>query len=177
MLAACGLLVACEKPLAKPEEPPFKTTASLQDLMKAVVDPAADALWESVGTVSTVAGVEERQPRTEEDWQLVRQHAVQLVESANLLLIPGREVTMPGRQVDDAHVPGVLDSAAVKQRIDADRAGYVARIEGFREAAAKALQSVDAKSVQSLLDAGGQLQEACEACHVRFWYPQAQAPR
>jgi hypothetical protein len=33
-----------------------------------------------------------RQPRTEEQWSAVRQHAVVLLESTNLLMIPRRRV-------------------------------------------------------------------------------------
>lgn len=173
-LLALGL-AGCDRPV--PEGPQFKLVASLQDLMTAIVDPAADTLWDSVGSVSTAAGIEERQPRSDEEWLAVRRHAVTLVESANLLLLPGRAVTAAGRQVDDAHVAGVLDAAAVRRRIDADPAGFATQARRFGEAAEKALLAVDARNVPNLLEAGGQLQEACESCHARYWYPQALAPR
>ena len=31
--------------------PPFDTTISVKDLMANVIDPAADGVWESVGTI------------------------------------------------------------------------------------------------------------------------------
>lgn len=156
--------------------PRFATSASLQDLMVSIVDPAADALWESVGSVSTAAGVEERAPRTDDDWQALRRQAVTLVESANLLQIRGRPVVASGGQVEDAHVPGVLPAAGIAQAIAAQRQVFDGEAQRFREVADKALRAIDAKSVPGLLDAGGQLQEACESCHRKFWYPNARQP-
>ena len=54
--------------------------------MVAVIDPAADAVWSSVGTIVTAQGVEERRPRTREEWARLRNAAAHLVESADLLL-------------------------------------------------------------------------------------------
>jgi len=71
--------------------------ATIQELMTTRIDPAADALWASVSTVITAAGVQEKQPRTEAEWQTVRRHAVTLIEGAKLLATPARRVAMPGR--------------------------------------------------------------------------------
>ena len=40
-------------------------------------------------------------------------------------------------------------------------------------AAASALKATEARDVDALLEAGGQIDEACEACHKKFWYPGA----
>jgi hypothetical protein len=68
---------------------PFLPKASIRELMEAEVDPAADALWDSVQITLTAAGEEDRQPRTDEEWKAVRRSAVILVESANLLVMEG----------------------------------------------------------------------------------------
>ena len=64
--------------------------------MLSVVDPVADTIWESVATIVTHDGVEERRPRTAEDWETLRLEAVRLVESTNLLLMHDREIARPG---------------------------------------------------------------------------------
>ncbi len=169
-------LAACEQPAPVPAGPAFKTVASLQDLMVSVVDPAADALWDSVGSESTKDGLVERQPRSAEDWLAVRKQAITLVESANLLLLPKRPVTAAGAKVEDAHVAGVLSATAIQQAIDQDRPAFDRQVENFRSVAEKALKAIDEKSVAGLLETGGHLQEACESCHVRYWYPNARRP-
>jgi hypothetical protein len=62
--AAAAFLVACSphgEPIegALPSQPPFLPTATIQDLMDSEIDPAADFIWGSVGTIVTAAGVEE----------------------------------------------------------------------------------------------------------------------
>src|SRR5690349_15728185 len=85
-LAAAGSLVACGKtgqPAATPapNASPVKLTAGIQDIMRDMIDPAADFLWESVSTTETAEGVEEKLPRTDEEWAEVRKHALILAES------------------------------------------------------------------------------------------------
>ena len=62
---------------------PFDTSFTIKQLMNATVDPAADGLWESVATVSDEKGVVKREPRTAEEWDAVRRHAVTLIEAMN----------------------------------------------------------------------------------------------
>ena len=53
----------------------FRTTATVKDIMDSIVDPSADYLWDSVATIVTRAGTEERRPRTSDDWKNVRRRA------------------------------------------------------------------------------------------------------
>src|SRR5262245_14962850 len=82
------VVVACNR--SKPVE--FRTTATIKDIMDSMVDPSADTLWESVATIVSAAGTEERQPRTDEEWKNVHRKAIELVEATNLLIIEGRHV-------------------------------------------------------------------------------------
>ena len=45
----------------------FRPTATIKDIMDSMVDPSADTLWESVATIVSAAGTEERRPKTDED--------------------------------------------------------------------------------------------------------------
>jgi hypothetical protein len=171
-------LAACDKSTAPPQAtgPSYKTTATIQDLMVAVVDPAADLLWESVGTELSKEGLVEKQPRTDEEWLALRKQAIILVESANLLQIPGRAVVAAGGKLEDAHVPGILSPEEAQKAIREDHAGYIKAVDGFHETAVQALKAIDARNVAGLLESGSRIQQACENCHVKFWYPNAQKP-
>lgn len=173
-----GWLAACDKPAppAVASVPAFKATATIQDLMVAVVDPAADFVWESVGTELSQNGLVEKQPRTDEEWLAVRKQAIILVESANLLQVPGRAVVAAGGKLEDAHVPGILSPEEAQKAIREDWAGYSKAVDGFHEMATLALRAIDAKNVAGLLEAGSRIQQACENCHVKFWYPNASKP-
>src|SRR5262252_3593924 len=57
----------------------YRTTATIKDIMDSMVDPGADYIWESVETVVSAKGVEEKAPHTDEDWKEVRRHAIMLM--------------------------------------------------------------------------------------------------
>ena len=59
-------------------------------LMTAVLDPTADAIWDAVKTEMTLEGITEFEPQTDEEWAVVRNAAITLAESGNLLMIGSR---------------------------------------------------------------------------------------
>ena len=171
-IAALLLLPACAKaPAATPDR-----LASVQEIMASMVDPAADSLWDSVGSTLTPAGYVDRRPTSEKDWQAVRHWAVTLAEAPNLLVMSGRKVAHPGATLDDADVKGIEPPTAIQAAIDKDPAAFALRAKGLQDAARQAIAAVDARNPQALLDAGGRLDAACEACHLQYWYPHAPRP-
>src|SRR5262245_44434744 len=90
------MLGACNRPPAAPPAPEFKLDYPIAEIMEHIVMPNADALWGSVETNVTEKGVDEKVPRTDDDWDKVRHYAVTLIEATNLLLMPGRHVDEPG---------------------------------------------------------------------------------
>ena len=102
-------LAACKgqeqaPPQAQQPQPLYTTTATIKDLMDSVVDPGSDYIWDSVETIVSAKGVEEKYPRTDEEWKQVRRHAIMLLEATNLLQMPGRHVAKPGEKADDLKV-------------------------------------------------------------------------
>jgi hypothetical protein len=79
--------------------PPFDTTTSVKDLMANVMDPTADVVWGSVGTVMTKEGTFERAPANDDEWNAVKAGAITLVETGNLLLIPARSGGNPNGSI------------------------------------------------------------------------------
>jgi len=149
---------------------------TIQELMTTRIDPSADAIWASVSTTVTAAGTQEKQPRTEAEWQTVRRYAVTLIEGANLLALPTRRVTMPGRMTDDSAIPGIETPENIRKAIDIDRASFVRAAARLRDAGISALSAIDQRNPQRLIEAGGDLDEACEACHLKYWYPHSPRP-
>ena len=182
MIAALALsLVACaqkESPSAAAAEPkiPFRPDASIQDLMVNVIDHNADTLWESVAVISSAKGIEERQPRTDEEWAAVRVAAVALSEGTNLLMIPGRKVVHEGRKLQDSDVEGILKPEQIQALIDKDHIAFDSRALALHEAALAALAAIDAKDAVKLGEVGGVIDEACEQCHTTYWYPDQKGP-
>jgi len=150
----------------------YRLTATIQELMDGQIDPSADALWDSVAYIATEQGTEDRQPRTDEDWKAVRTNALTLIEAANLLSMPGRRVAATSA----AAGLGELTPAEIQQRLSTSHGAFVQFAHGLQDAALQALKAIDARDPQALMDAGGAIDEACEACHVTYWYPDQKRP-
>lgn len=159
--------------LAASDEGPFRLKASIRELMDSEVDPAADFIWASVASISTRAGLEERQPRTDEEWLEVRRHAITLIEATNLLVMKGRRVSA---KYEPAAGAGELDTDQVQQKIDANRVAFVALAQRLQDTGLQTLAAIDAKDAAALFDLGGTIDDACESCHVTFWYPNLTLP-
>jgi hypothetical protein len=172
-ITGCGHSTA---PKAAVQSPQYRLTASVSDLMEGLIDPSADALWDSVAYIANAKGIEDRQPRTAEEWQAVRTQAVNLIEAANLLSMPGRIVAHEAAGEPPKPGPGELSHAEIQNLIDANHEGFVQFARVLQNATAVALAAIDAKNAQALMDAGTTIDNACEACHVTYWYPNQKRP-
>ncbi len=176
--AALALIVlsSCNRAPERPPtpEPTHRLTASIQDLMLAMIDPQADTLWNSVATIISREGVEERQPRTDEEWQAVRNAAVTIAEASNLLQMPGRQVARPGFKSKN---PGIeLEPEEVAKIIRDNPEQWAKHSAALHDIAVETIKQIDARSVQGLSDAGEKLDMVCENCHVLHWYPENKKP-
>jgi len=141
-LGAVSLAVALSSGCAEREGPPFEPAVDVKDLMIAIVDPAADVLWDAVGTVISEDGIDEWQPTTDEEWANVRNAAVVIMESGNLLMMEGRARDQ-GAWMD-------LSSAM----IDAGR---------------EALAAAESRNPDEVFAVGEAIYNACDRCHGLYW--------
>jgi hypothetical protein len=173
LLVSALVLSGCEgRQTSKTEmaaQPQFRLNATIKDIMDALVDPSADYIWDAVATTITAKGREEKYPRTDEEWKEVRRRAIQLMEGANLLLIPGRHVARPGEKADDPRV--ALPPDRIEALINEDRASFSKLADALYDSVLPALEAIEAKDKDRLLDAGDAIDRACENCHVKYWYP------
>ena len=135
---AAGALSGCG---GAPAPPPFKPVADTKLLMQAVIDPDADEIWDSVKTIVTAKGTEEIRPRTSEEWLAVRNRAVTLAESGNLLMM----------------VPRAKDGGE-----------WMERAKELVDTSERAIRAADAKNAEQLFTAGGDIYEACSNCHRKY---------
>jgi hypothetical protein len=147
--------------------------ASLQEVMDAIVDPAADGLWDAVETTVTADGEHTRTPESDADWADVRRKLILLRESASLLRAAGRPVS---HEAFAAEADGALNSSQIAARIRRDRAVFDAFATALGVTAQRALQAVEARDTDAMVRIGGDLDGVCEACHLHFWYPNQVIP-
>ena len=153
----------------------MRPAATVEELMRSMIDPAADAVWDAVVTDVSADGVVEIRPETDGDWMRLRRHAVTLAEASNLLLIEGRRIAPPESRSD---LPGVdLHPDAIQELVAENWDAWVAAARGMHDTSVVVLDAVEARDVDALLAAGTELDVACENCHARYWYPGYADPR
>lgn len=120
---------------------PFKPTGDVKYTMQWVLDPAADHIWDSAGSIITEEGTRDLRPTTEEGWLAVQHSAVVVAEAGNLLMMPGR-----ARENDDWREFAL----------------------GLVDAGLSAKAAAEAQDADALFDAGGQIYRVCSSCHAVY---------
>jgi hypothetical protein len=148
--------------------------ATIKDLMLGLIDTSADTVWLSVTTTVGKEGVVDVRPKNDEEWAEVRYGALRLAEAANLLMIPGRRVALPGEK---SVAPGVeLEPEEMQVNIDKDPAGWIERAKALRDAGLAAVSAAEAKDPEKIFEVGETIEHACEGCHRHYWYPNEVIP-
>lgn len=128
---------------------PFKPIVDTKLLMESVIDPNADIIWASVGTIITAEGEENIRPKTEEEWMAVRNAAVVVAESGNLLMMVPRAKDEEWMRISQA----MIDTGA------------------------KAIQAADAKNADQIFEVGGDIYVVCANCHSKYVVATTQADK
>jgi len=141
-----GALAACSAPeetetASVADTPAFNTTLDVTEIMNLVLEPASDILWDSGGWVLDASGYEELYPTTDEDWAYVRAQAAIVVESGNMLALPGRAE---------------------------DNDAWMIYAEGLSEAGILAMEAAASQNEEDFFQAGAQLYSVCTACHQAY---------
>jgi hypothetical protein len=131
-------LAACS---GAPQPPPFKPVADTKLLMQSMIDPTADEIWDSVRTIITKDRVEEIRPHTNQEWETVRNHAVTLAESGNLLMM----------------VPRAKDGGE-----------WMQRARELVDTSERAIRACETKNADELFTVGGDIYQACSNCHQKY---------
>ena len=156
---------------AKPLIGEITPVGSVKELMENMIDPLSDNVFDAVWWDNTVKGIEEHKPVTDEDWEKVKTGAVGIVEGIELLKVP-RPWT-PAGDLNDSQGPNPpeLSPTQIQAKLDKDPVLWIAKIQALRNVGLEVLEIVKKKDANALWQAGGDLDDACEACHLEYWYP------
>ena len=164
---------AAPQPSAKRRAPAgasaYQAVATVQDLMAGLIDPASKVVFKAVSSEDTPNGSVEKAPKDDAEWAFVRRNALFMVEGANLLLMPGRHIAPA--QLANEHAEGELPPAEIEVRVAKDRAAWNNLATKFRQAAQGAVKAAEGKKKEDFGSANEAIDNACESCHLRFWYP------
>lgn len=136
------LLSGCGEPPTAPQAQ-YRPVLDIQQLMNWILDPAADVIWGSAGSIITMEGEQDLAPVDDEGWAAVRNAAAVVVESGNLLMMPGRS------RGDD----------------------WEEYARGMMTMGERAMAAAEERNPDAMFDVGGQLYNVCVACHQHYIPP------
>src|SRR5262249_37609309 len=141
----------------------LKPIVSVKELMRDMLDPASDFIFDAVKVEFTKKGTIETKPHTEEDWERIRFGAVTIAEGVYLLKIP--RPFAPAGDENNSTGPDAteLSPSQIKAKLEADPVLWNLGLE--------VMEIVKSRKVDELWDAGDNLDRACETCHIQYWYP------
>jgi cytochrome c556 len=149
----------------------MKPVVSVKELMRDMIDPASDYVFDAVKVVTTKNGTVETVPKTDEDWAKLRVGATTIAEGVYLLKVP-RPFTPAGDENNSTGPEATeLSPAQIKAKLEKDPVLWNAKIEALRNVAKEVLDIVDKKNTAELWEASYNLDQACESCHLQYWYP------
>src|SRR6185295_3556674 len=98
-----------------------------------------------------------------EEWEVVRLAALRVLEATNLLMIPGRKVARPHERSKTPNVE--LEPEEIEANINKDRPKFNALAKALHDEAVKVLATLETKNADAIVEAGGNMDQACENCH------------
>jgi hypothetical protein len=165
-------LTQCSKAPAAQPTSDYQLIGTVHDIMEGIVDPSSDVLFDAVATDITAAGVNEKRPQTDEEWEKVESNALMLAEAANLLKMPGRKAASPGDKTkSEGPDAPELTPEEIQAKIDGDRAKWVMYATNLQEQARKTHDAAKRRDADAVFALGEDIDMACEDCHLEYWYP------
>jgi hypothetical protein len=175
LTSACSSPRPAPPPAAQPQAQALwgdmKPIVSVKELMRDFIDPASDYVFDSIGTVIIKGKVTETMPRSDADWDKVRMGAVMLAEGVYLLKVPRPFAPAGDENNSTGPEPEELSPAQITAKLQKDPVLWNAKIEALRNVGLEVLEIVKKKDANELWDAADNLDQACENCHLEFWYP------
>ena len=180
LLTVAVLTSACSSPKSTPAPAPppapqlwgdMKPVVSVKELMRFTIDPASDYVFDAVAIVDSKKGLVETAPKSDEDWEKIRIGAVTLAEGAYLLKIPRPFAPAGDENNSTGPDPEELSPAQIKAKLEADPVLWNAKIEALRNVGLEVLEIANRKDAKALWGAAEDLDQACETCHLIYWYP------
>ena len=159
------------------QQPPQPPTPTLHEVMTGTIDPVADVIW----TESSKAYGDDGEARagilTDEQWSAITMAGRDLHDGARIIIAnPDIEVARPGVKIlDEGKVPEAVTAAQVESYVDRDRPGLADQAKQLSAIALQIEAAAKARDAARTVKLSEDLDEVCEACHQRFWYPDQKA--
>lgn len=169
---AAVMVAACQgdKSATSPASPEKEKSITIATAMREVIAPGADKLWNAVGETYEGDKPVTLAPSTDAQWAALEKDAGDMKRALDQMgdapLVAGA-----GEKIQDAGKAGAPQAEQIQSRVDADRATFKVNVQATQAILDQFVAAIKHRDVAKFTDLGGKLDEACEACHRVFWYP------
>lgn len=142
--------------------------ATIEQLMATMIVPTSKVVFEAVSVTEVNGKEQQKAPRTDAEWAAVRNAASKMVEGSRLIAEDGRHVA---RNFNVKAKEGELSLKEIEVLLAKNRPAWSKFARELGEVAGVAARAAEKKDVDGVFAAAGDLDTACENCHLMFWYP------
>lgn len=153
------------------------TDPNVHDLMKKVVAVQAQVIWDVGNNAQDDAGNPDASKLKAADWSKAANAAAQIRQAAQALAHANHVLAAaPGQKLDgEGSTPGAYGAKQVQAVIDKNPRLFQAFAEALTVSMSEIESAAKTKNAVKLFDASGRLDQVCEDCHMKFWYPEEKA--
>jgi cytochrome c556 len=145
----------------------------LHELMKNIVAVQTQVIWDVGNKAQDDQGNPDASRLAAGDWSKivdaggkVRQVAQTLAQSDRFL------AAAAGVKIDGEGNPGALNAQQVQAALDENPAAFRDLSKALAASMDQIIAAAKARDAAKLFDVSGALDQVCENCHVKFWYPE-----
>jgi len=145
-------------------------TLYIKSHMQGPVNDATNALWDIGNNAMDDEGGIDPKQMDDAKWERLIYSAGLLELSAQKMAeTPEIKAAFPGHEKDEE--PGAYSMADVQSYYDADPQAFRLMAKALADHAAKISAAAKARDTKNAGLLIGEIDQVCEACHAKYWYP------
>ncbi|HEU4624172.1 MAG TPA: hypothetical protein VFS52_05375 [Steroidobacteraceae bacterium] len=152
--------------------------ANLHELMKNVVAPQAQVVWDVGNQAMDDQGNPDGSKLKPADWAKIAAAAGKVKQASQTLAQADHVMAAgPGQKIEGEGTPDAFGAKDVQKILDAEPKVFRAFAQQLTASMDEVIAAAQKKDATQLADVSGRLDQVCEACHVKFWYPNQETPK
>ena len=152
---------------------PTTPKPTLHEVMTGSIDPVADIIWGEANKAYGEDGKAAPGVLVDAEWTRIAKAGRDLHNGAMAIANdPNIRGVAPGVKIlDEGTVPEAVTAAQVAGYLDRDRPGLTRHARELATIALAIETAAKARDVVTTVQLSEELDDVCESCHKRFWYP------
>jgi hypothetical protein len=147
--------------------------ANLHDLMKNTVAVQTQVIWDLGNGAQDDQGNPDASKLKAADWNRIIDAASNVRQASQTLARADHVLAAaPGVKIEGEGNSGSLGARQVQALIDANPAAFKTMAQALATSMDQIGAAANAKDAAKLFEVSGALDQVCESCHIKFWYPE-----